>query len=711
MKQSKTAYFLIVLFVTTFIGSAYASVFTPGNVLVSSGNVLYEYTPAGSLVQQVAIPDYGASRDLTGVGNGGVAVFNGTFSPQLSRYDVEAGEWSDMTAQGWSTSNNVTYGGIAYYGNAVFVTDMNTSNGGEANGIIRFDSENGTTDRYFSGTDYIDLALGLDNKFYALRNRYGDLDVIDPETMELVDSLDLGHSSGIRGVAVNGNGDIFAASWDGNIYHYDSTAQLVNSFSTGMGNLYDIDINESGSLIIGSRLGKIAITDEEFSFINVIDVQGASGGTFVAYAPTTYNKFIPGNILVSTDNVLHEYTPAGYHVRQVVIPEASGGISRDIIAADNSNVAVFNGTFSPMLSLYDVENEQWSDMTSQGWSTVNNGSFGGITYYGGAVFVTDMNTANGGEANGIIRFDSENGTTDRYFSGTDYIDLALGLDNKFYALRNLYGDLDVIDPETMELVSSLELGHTSGIRGVAVNSNGDIFAAGWDGNIYHYDSTVQVVDSFDTGITNLNDIDINESGFLVVGSRFGETAVTDKAFSFISVIDVQGSSNDTFAAFVPKSLPVPDPSASVTPWKDNESGNLGTGGLWDYAMGYHFTPLADGVVSKLGGFFDGTKTVRLFNKDTGELLAETTVTSSDDWQYSDISPVSVQEGTTYTVAAYMNGSGASYRYGIEDFPQEYGNIRIDGSTYVHTESDQDARPQITVTDMMFGQADIMFTAF
>ncbi len=709
MKQSKIAYYLIVLFVTTCIGSAYATVFTPGNILVSSGNVLYEYTSAGSLVQQVAIPDYGASRDLIGVSNGGVAVFNGTFSPQLSQYDVEAGQWSDMTATGWSTVNSGPYGGITYYGNAVFVTDMNTANAGEANGIIRFDTENGTTDRYFSGTDYIDLTLGLDNKFYALKNTYGDLDVIDPVTMELVCSLDLGHTSGIRGLAVNGNGDIFAASWNGDIYHYNSAAQLVDSFDSGINNLYDVDINESGDLVIGSRFGEIAITDEEFSFINVIDVQGASGGTFVAYAPTTYNKFIPGNILVSTDNVLHEYTPAGYHVRQAVIPEAPGccGMSRDIIAIDNNNLAVFNGTFSPLISLYDVENEQWSDMTSQEWSTVNNGTFGGITYYGNAVFVTDMNTANG-EANGIIRFDKAAGTSARYFSGTDYIDLALGLDNKFYALQNTYGVLDVIDPETMELVSSLELGHTSGIRGTTANQNGHIFAASWDGNIYHYDSAAQLVDSFNTGINNLYDIDINESGFLVIGSKFGEIAVTDESFSFFNIIDIEGSFNGTFVAFVPASSPVTD---SFTPWKDNESGYLETGNAWDYAMGYHFTPLTDGMVTKLGGFFNGTKTVRLFNKGTGDLLAETTVTSSDDWQYSDISPVSVNEGTTYTVAVYINGSGASYRHDIDGFPQEYGNIRIDGSTYVYTGSDQDARPQITVTYTMYGQADIMFTPF
>src|SRR3989338_6980174 len=73
-------------------------------------------------------------------------------------------------------------------------------------------------------------------------------------------------------------------------------------------------------------------------------------------------------------------------------------------------------------------------------------------------------------------------------------------------------------------------------------------------------------------------------------------------------------------------------------------------------MGYHFTPLVDGQVTRLGGFFNGTKTVKLFNKASGTLLASATVTASNTWAYTDISPISVSAGTTYTVAVYLAGS-------------------------------------------------------
>jgi len=90
------------------------------------------------------------------------------------------------------------------------------------------------------------------------------------------------------------------------------------------------------------------------------------------------------------------------------------------------------------------------------------------------------------------------------------------------------------------------------------------------------------------------------------------------------------------------------------------------------------------------------------------LLAEVMVTAANDWQYADITPVNVQQGETYTVAVYLAGSGASYRWGIDLFPVTYGDIRILGSTYIFTYYNPAARPVNTVGANMYGQADIMF---
>lgn len=165
-------------------------------------------------------------------------------------------------------------------------------------------------------------------------------------------------------------------------------------------------------------------------------------------------------------------------------------------------------------------------------------------------------------------------------------------------------------------------------------------------------------------------------------------------------------------------MPVSDPmdgscggGAQVqTPWGSNSGTPTSTNVSWDYALGYHFTPGVDGVVNKLGGYFNGTKTVRLFNKTTGAQLAVTTVSSNNNWSYSTITPVSVAAGQTYTVAAYLSGSGASYKSlnSAHYFPNTYGDITITGSTYAVTSSNPSARPTATSSTIMYGQADIEF---
>lgn len=151
---------------------------------------------------------------------------------------------------------------------------------------------------------------------------------------------------------------------------------------------------------------------------------------------------------------------------------------------------------------------------------------------------------------------------------------------------------------------------------------------------------------------------------------------------------------------------------SQTPWGSNADTPDVINASWDYALGYHFTPEVDGLVTKLGGYFNGTKTVRLFNNTTGAILATTTVASSNNWSYSSISPVAVVAGSTYTVAAYMAGSGGTTKLlNMQGyfFPRTYGDITIESSTYTPTDSNPSARPINSITTHMYGQVDIEFT--
>ena len=80
--------------------------------------------------------------------------------------------WSYQTFAGWSTVNTDSYGEVPTYNNFVFASDMKTANG-NPNGIVRFDSSGGQTVRFATGTDFAQVALGLDGNLFIGRSRAG----------------------------------------------------------------------------------------------------------------------------------------------------------------------------------------------------------------------------------------------------------------------------------------------------------------------------------------------------------------------------------------------------------------------------------------------------------------------------------------------------------------------------------------------------------
>ena len=79
---------------------------------------------------------------------------------------------------------------------------------------------------------------------------------------------------------------MFAADWDGRIYHFDSAANFLDQFNTTFGNLIDIDLSENGLLAVGGRFGEVAITDINFSTFNAFSI-GSGGVTYLTFVPTT----------------------------------------------------------------------------------------------------------------------------------------------------------------------------------------------------------------------------------------------------------------------------------------------------------------------------------------------------------------------------------------------------------------------------------------
>jgi RHS repeat-associated protein len=153
--------------------------------------------------------------------------------------------------------------------------------------------------------------------------------------------------------------------------------------------------------------------------------------------------------------------------------------------------------------------------------------------------------------------------------------------------------------------------------------------------------------------------------------------------------------------------------------------------IGDRVAGYHFEALSDNaVILELCGRWGtaGTRTVKLWNKDTGELLASRDVTTSSDCSGSDCvwncsylpSPLHLTEGTTYTVAADVGGSGGleeDFGGDLPGYTSANGMVRILNHTYCDASTEasmcEDApypegRPAYTSPDddRMYGLVDI-----
>ena len=149
-----------------------------------------------------------------------------------------------------------------------------------------------------------------------------------------------------------------------------------------------------------------------------------------------------------------------------------------------------------------------------------------------------------------------------------------------------------------------------------------------------------------------------------------------------------------------------------TPVGSNLGSATGTGYSWSYIMGYKFTPQVDGCITKLGGYFDGSKTVRLWKVSSEELIAKVTVPDPNySWTYADITSVPVTAGEQYYIGVSMGGSGGCYKnLGTSNrLPNTYGNIIIDIMAYRNNyDSDTYPSSMYSTNAYFYGMADITF---
>lgn len=508
------------------LGQATAGPLQSGNVLISTGETLYEYTQAGTRVRTVPIPYPGGSRplvetarDIVVDANGNPAVYNGTFDPYLSRYNVATGTWTHPTHAGWSTFNHVSYGGLARSGNFVFATDMLTGGTGDyPQGLVRFDLGGGAPVRFADTLDFIDVTLGQDGRLYALKGETM-VYVYDPSTLALLRTVNL--PTYIQAITASATGELYGTSVDDDcIYRFSSTGAPLNRIHSTTSDPMDIDLAANGLVVVGSRSGQVIFTDLQLSTPRSIVV--GSAPAFVMIVPP--QPAPSDNLLVSSGNSLREYTAAGQFVRTLAIP--STDIARDLTVSTSGRIELYNGTFEPSLSRYNNATGTWTNWTSAGWSTINNSSYGGIASTQRTVFVTDMATAGTGAPRGLVAFDLLTGAAQRFADTVDFIDVTLGRDGRLYALSSNEYTVYVFDASTRALLRTVNL--STYVRAITASTNGELYGASWDDYIYRFSSAGAQVQRLYSGTYDLIDIDISSvTQQVAVGSRSGLVILTD----------------------------------------------------------------------------------------------------------------------------------------------------------------------------------------
>ena len=287
----------------------------PGNILVMLRNgIVCEYTRTGSLVQQLSVPVVHTVaeelRDAVVDDHGRVHFYNGTLNPYLTTYDSETARFENHTFPGWNTFNVLNYGGIGLFADAVYVTDQNCS---DASGIVRFSLTDFSAQRFAEGHSYEDLNVGLDGFLYALNvGPTTTIDVYNPVSQLLVKTINLSgdlYGAGIGGIAVDTDGLIYGAGWNGTIYKFDSSGAIRASLQVAQG-VGDIDISAHGELITVDSDRNVYTTSTDLagysSFSVTVSTDYTTHVAFTDAAPQPTSPAAGPSILSASTNAAGE---------------------------------------------------------------------------------------------------------------------------------------------------------------------------------------------------------------------------------------------------------------------------------------------------------------------------------------------------------------------------------------------------------------------
>lgn len=247
---------------------------------MTSADVIHVYDLDGNELSTTVVPFEGAATEsrLRGVSDvdGTSYVYRGTFTPSLVHYDA-MGDLVAETLPGWSTANNVTYGGLTHTADWVWATDMVTAGAAET-GVVRFSLSGLPAERVAASYAFIDVETGLDGLVYALHSNGTSVYPLDPMTGDPGQSLTLGSS--IRALAVDVDGTVYGASFGGSVFEFDAQGDIVTTLNVGTA-LADISLASDGTIAVGASANGVYLTDSAITTAELLVDLATGSAVFV----------------------------------------------------------------------------------------------------------------------------------------------------------------------------------------------------------------------------------------------------------------------------------------------------------------------------------------------------------------------------------------------------------------------------------------------
>jgi len=279
-----------------------------------------------------------------------------------------------------------------------------------------------------------------------------------------------------------------------------------------------------------------------------------------------------GDILVTLNQTLFEYTPTGTLVGSVAVPPAESptGSLRSPIVDNSGRVQLYNGTFTPYLTTYNPADGTYTFANCYGLSTLNITYYGGIAAYDRYVYLTDMATSLAPDQ-GIVRFDTTRASLPVRFAprpftqvgSTGCIADSVGWDGLLYVVSyDGNGIFDVYDPITMVEVKKVSTDYSFDFRGIAADRNGQIFTYSSSGIVAEYSPNgnlvkkVQLSRPADSGTS----VSLTPDGKLLLVSPDGLINIGDESLSNFTSFTVPGATVQMFGTWI-QAPPAPEPSS------------------------------------------------------------------------------------------------------------------------------------------------------